>query len=134
MTLYVTWFQHCPIIKKAITDAPVHVHFDNIIKVWPEFSDISNTSKEQIEIQSKYKTYLDRQQDDIDDFKSDEQLILPNSIDYSKVGSLSNEVIEKLSIINPPTLGAAARISGVTPAAVVALLRHVKRNKNYKVF
>ena len=102
------------------------------MQVWPDFSNISNTSKEQIEIESKYRTYLERQQEDIDDFKNDEQLLLPNDIDYSKVGSLSNEVVEKLTTINPPTLGAASRISGVPPAAIIALLRHVKRNRNTK--
>ena len=109
-----------------------NINFENLIKVWPKLSNISNVSREQIEIESKYKSYLDRQQVDIDDFKKDEQLILPTDIDYSKVGSLSNEVVEKLTKINPPTLGAASRISGVTPAAVIALLRHVKRNRNLK--
>ena len=96
-------------------------------------SNFTNVSREQIEIESKYKSYLNRQHNDISDFKRDEQLALPNNIDYSKVGSLSNEVIEKLSKINPPTLGSAARISGVTPAAVIALLRHVKKNRNSTV-
>ena len=110
-----------------------NISFKNLINIWPEFSTISNISREQIEIESKYKGYLDKQQNDIDDFKKDEQLILPKDIDYSKVGSLSNEVIEKLSKINPPTLGSAARISGVTPAAIISLLRHVKRNRKSTV-
>ena len=110
-----------------------NINFEDLIKVWPDLSNISHASKEQIEIESKYRSYLERQQEDIDDFKKDEQLLLPNDIDYSKVGSLSNEVVEKLSTINPPTLGAASRISGVTPAAVIALLRHVKRKRNSKV-
>ena len=109
-----------------------NIKFENLIKVWPKLSNISNDSKQQIEIESQYKNYLDRQQDDIDDFKKDEQLILPTDIDYSKVDSLSNEVVEKLSKVNPPTLGTAARISGVTPAAIVPLLRFVKRGKNSK--
>ena len=109
-----------------------NIDFDNLIGVWPELSRISLNSREQIEIESKYKSYLIRQKDDIADFKKDEQLMLPNNLDYSKIGSLSNEVIEKLSKINPPTLGTAARISGVTPAAIVALLKHVKREKNSK--
>ncbi len=110
-----------------------NINFKKLIKVWPELSKVPVVSREQIEIESKYKHYLSRQQNDIADFKKDEQLFLPNNIDYTKVGSLSNEVVEKLSEINPPTLGAASRISGVTPAAVVALLRHVKRRKNSKV-
>jgi len=60
-------------------------------------------------------------------------LMLPEDLDYSKVGSLSNEVRSKLELARPSTLGAASRIPGVTPAAVVALLRHVKKpNKNGK--
>ena len=109
-----------------------NIDFDKLIGVWPELSRIPSNSREQIEIESKYKSYLIRQKDDIADFKKDEQLILPNNLDYSKIGSLSNEIIEKLSKINPPTLGAASRVSGVTPAAVIALLRHVKRRKNSK--
>ena len=109
------------------------INFEKIIRVWPELSDFSNDSKEQIEIESKYQSYLARQQDDIVDFKNDEKLIIPNNIDYSKVGSLSNEAVDKLSQINPPTLGAASRIPGITPAAIIALLRHVKRKKNFKV-
>ena len=66
-------------------------------------------------------------------FVKDEELLIPKNINYKKIGSLSNEVVEKLSLIKPPTLGAASRISGVTPAAVIALLRHVKRKKNEKV-
>ena len=109
-----------------------NINFEDLIKVWPDLSNISHTSKEQIEIESKYRSYLERQQEDIDAFKNDEQLLLPNDIDYSKVGSLSNEVVEKLSMINPPTLGAASRISGVTPAALVVLLKYVKRQNNMK--
>ena len=109
-----------------------NVTFESLLKIWPDLSTISALSREQIEIESKYKGYLDRQQVDISDFKKDEQLVLPRNIDFSKIGSLSNEVVEKLSTINPPTLGAASRISGVTPAAIVALLRYVKRNKNIR--
>jgi len=108
------------------------ISFNDLERVWPDLSNISLSSREQIEIESKYKAYLDRQKDDIKDFKKDEQLILPKNLNYSSITSLSNEVVEKLTSINPPTLGAAARISGVTPAAVITLLRYVKRNKNSK--
>ena len=87
---------------------------------------------EQIEIESQYTGYLDRQREDISDFKKEESLILPTELDYNSVGSLSNEIIEKLSAAQPPTLGAASRISGVTPAAIIALLRFVKKQKNSK--
>ena len=93
---------------------------------------IDKESREQIIIESQYAGYLKRQRDDIDDFKKDEELILPHNLDYKYVGSLSNEIVEKLSLIKPPTLGAASRISGITPAAIIALLRHVRRQKNHK--
>ena len=57
---------------------------------------------------------------------------IPKIIDYKKVGSLSNEIIEKLTKIKPPNLGAASRISGVTPAAIIAIMRYIKKNKNKK--
>ena len=69
---------------------------------------------------------------DIKDFEKEEKLTIPKSTNYKLVGSLSNEIIEKLSKIKPPTLGAASRISGVTPAAIIALLRYIKKNKNKK--
>ena len=96
-----------------------------------DLKDITKSSREQFEIDSKYKVYLERQKADIENFKSDESLSLPKKLDYSKIGSLSNEVVEKLSLIRPTTIGAASRISGVTPAAIIALLRFVK-NKNNK--
>ena len=90
---------------------------------------IKRESREQIIIESQYAGYLKRQKEDITAFIKDEELVIPQNINYKKIGSLSNEVVEKLSLIKPPTLGAALRISGVTPAAVIALLRHVKRKK-----
>ena len=110
-----------------------NICFDDIIKIWPEMSLIDQDSREQIEIESHYSGYLKRQRDDISAFKKDEKLVLPANTDYKNVGSLSNEIVEKLSLIKPPTLGAASRISGVTPAAIIALLKHVKRHKNNKV-
>tara|TARA_B100001750_G_scaffold161119_1_gene129961 strand:+ start:113 stop:1198 length:1086 start_codon:yes stop_codon:yes gene_type:complete len=107
--------------------------FNDIIKIWPEMDSIDQDSREQIEIESQYAGYLKRQKDDISAFKKDEELILPTNIDYKKVGSLSNEIVEKLSLIKPPTLGAASRISGITPAAIITLLKHVKRQKSHKV-
>ena len=91
-----------------------------------------NKLLEQIEIESQYAGYLDRQRDDISDFKKEENLLLPKNINYKEIGSLSNVIVEKLSIVQPTTLGAASRISGVTPAAIIALLRFVKKQKNIK--
>lgn len=109
-----------------------NITFKDICKIWPEVKNLKNDIVEQIEIESQYSGYLDRQRDDINDFKKEEKLLLPTNLDYSLVGSLSNEVVEKLSAAQPPTLGAASRISGITPAAIIALLRFVKKQRNTK--
>ena len=109
-----------------------NITFSDIKEIWPETKLINQEAQEQIEIESQYSGYLDRQRDDIMDFKKEEGLFLPKEIDYAAVGSLSNEIIEKLTAAQPPTLGAASRISGITPAAIIALLRFVKKKKNNK--
>ena len=101
-------------------------------KILPDLSLLDKEVIEQIEIEAKYSGYLERQRADILDFQKDERLKIPNKINYKEVGSLSNEIIEKLSKIKPKTLGAASRVSGVTPAAIVAILRYIKKNKNKK--
>ncbi|MCH9697369.1 MAG: tRNA uridine-5-carboxymethylaminomethyl(34) synthesis enzyme MnmG [Gammaproteobacteria bacterium] len=82
---------------------------------------------EQVEIQAKYAGYIDRQQQEIGKTKRYESLKLPDNIDYSLVGGLSSEVREKLHKQQPETLGQAARIPGITPAAVSLLLIHLKK-------
>ena len=98
-------------------------------KVWPELRSIPGEIAEQIEIEGLYAAYLERQEADIEAFRRDEQLALPRALDYDAIGGLSSEVRQKLASAQPETLGAASRISGVTPAALVALLRHVKRGE-----
>ena len=110
-----------------------NIFFSDINRIWPETKSITKDVVEQIEIESQYLGYLDRQRDDINDFKKEERLLLPKDLNYNSVGSLSNEIVEKLSAIRPPTLGAASRVSGVTPAAIIALLRFVKKQKKLKV-
>jgi tRNA uridine 5-carboxymethylaminomethyl modification enzyme len=83
--------------------------------------------REQIEIDAAYAGYLDRQQADVDAFRRDEALRLPADLDYGAVGGLSNEIRDKLTTVRPLTLGQAARIEGVTPGALTALLAHVRR-------
>ena len=101
-------------------------------KILPELNNLNKDVIEQLEIEAKYSGYLNRQRADILDFKKEENLKIPKNINYSYVGSLSNEIIEKLSKIKPPTLGAASRVSGVTPAAIISILRYIKKNKNKK--
>jgi tRNA uridine 5-carboxymethylaminomethyl modification enzyme len=96
-------------------------------KIVPEVKSLRPDVAEQLEIEARYRGYLERQEADIRAFRRDETLALPTELDYDTVGSLSAEVRQKLKAVRPPTLGAAGRISGVTPAALVALLRHVRR-------
>lgn len=103
------------------------VEFDQIAGIWPELNDIPKDIIEQLVIDATYSGYLVRQEADIIAFRKDENLLLPTNLDYSSIGGLSNEVQEKLNGAKPATLGAAARISGITPAALTALLRYVKR-------
>ncbi len=103
------------------------IDFAVLKKIWPALENISPDIAEQVEIDARYAGYIQRQEADIKAFRRDEALSLPHDLDYKMVGSLSNEMCVKLSKFRPETLGAAARIPGVTPAALVALLRHVKR-------
>ncbi len=103
------------------------IGWSDILKVWPQLSVIPADIREQITIDSLYAGYMNRQDADIHAFRKDEALMLPETLDYNHVGSLSNEVRERLELNRPKTLGAASRIPGVTPAAVIALLRHVKK-------
>ncbi len=76
---------------------------------------------------SRQCEYLDRQAADIRAFRRDESLQLPAGLDYAAIGSLSNEIRDKLTAVRPLTLGQAARIEGVTPGALTALLAHARR-------
>ncbi len=101
-----------------------------LAEIWPVLGEFRPEIAEQIEIDCRYAAYITRQQADIDAFRRDEALKLPADLDYSQVGSLSNEVRQKLAQAQPATLGAAGRIPGVTPAAVMALLKYVKRDRS----
>jgi tRNA uridine 5-carboxymethylaminomethyl modification enzyme len=83
--------------------------------------------RQQAEVNGKYAGYLSRQQQEIDKAVKHEQTLLPESIDYSQVRGLSNEVCQKLEDHRPATIGQAGRISGLTPAAISLLLVHLKR-------
>ena len=95
--------------------------------VWPELGSLGPEIAEQVEIDARYSGYLERQERDIAAFRRDEALLLPADLDYSTVGNLSREICDKLAVARPATLGAAARISGVTPVALGALLKYVRR-------
>ena len=103
------------------------IGWDRLVSLWPELGSVRSDIAEQLTIDGRYNGYLARQRQDIAAYRSDEALLLPPDLDYGAVGSLSNEVRQKLQAHKPATLGQAARISGVTPAALVALLKYVRR-------
>jgi tRNA uridine 5-carboxymethylaminomethyl modification enzyme len=84
---------------------------------------------QQLEIQAKYAGYITRQSEEISKQRKHENTSLPENMDYTAVHGLSNEVLQKLNAHRPVTLGQAARISGVTPAAISLLMVHLKRKK-----
>jgi tRNA uridine 5-carboxymethylaminomethyl modification enzyme len=103
------------------------IGFDDLARLWPAIAGWAPEVREQIEIDAAYAGYLGRQDADVEAFRRDEQLLLPAELDYARVGGLSNEARERLAAVRPATLGQAARIEGVTPGALTALLAHVRR-------
>jgi tRNA uridine 5-carboxymethylaminomethyl modification enzyme len=100
---------------------------ERLRSLFAELPEVRADIAQQLEIEGRYKGYIERQTADIHAFRKDEALVFPANLDFALVGGLSTEVRLKLQSVRPATLGAAARIPGVTPAALTALLRHVQR-------
>jgi tRNA uridine 5-carboxymethylaminomethyl modification enzyme len=100
----------------------------DLAKIWPRFAGLPPKIAEQVEIDAKYDVYLSRQAADIAAYRRDESLELPDGLDYSQLSGLSNEVRQKLNAMRPRTIGQAARMDGITPAALTLLVAHLKRN------
>ena len=109
------------------------VNFSKLRQIWKEIPSASVKEEEQILISAHYSGYLEKQEADILAFRRDENLIIPNSIDYNKLSGLSNEVKAKFKLIRPKTMGQALRIDGITPAAVYILLSYVKKAFKRKI-
>jgi tRNA uridine 5-carboxymethylaminomethyl modification enzyme len=103
------------------------VNMSKIREIWNDIPFFSKEIDEQVEINAHYRGYLKKQKADILAFKRDENLIIPDKINYDLLSGLSNEVKTKFKKIKPKTMGQALRIDGITPAAVYILLSHVKR-------
>jgi len=103
------------------------VNMGKIREIWSNIPFFSKEIDEQVEINAHYSGYLKKQKADILAFKRDENLIIPDKINYDLLSGLSNEVKAKFKQIKPKTMGQALRIDGITPAAVYILLSHVKR-------
>ena len=100
---------------------------ESLVGLWPELTGLSSSLAERLQIEALYSGYVRRQEADVAAFRRDESLVLPDDLDYSRIGGLSREARDKLAKARPRTLGQAGRIPGVTPAALVALLRFVRR-------
>jgi len=103
------------------------VNMPKIRVIWPQIPNISKEIDDQIEINAHYRGYLTKQNADILAFKRDENLKIPDNVNYDDLSGLSNEVKSKFKQIKPRTMGQALRIDGITPAAAYILLSHVKR-------
>ena len=102
------------------------MNVERLASFWPELGALTPAVAEQVEIEARYAGYLARQEADVRAFRKDEALKIPADLDFRSIPSLSNEVRDKLAAARPATLGAAGRIPGVTPAALLVLLRHLR--------
>jgi tRNA uridine 5-carboxymethylaminomethyl modification enzyme len=94
--------------------------------IWPELTGLPAMIAEQVEIDAKYAVYLDRQQADVDALRRDESIRIPNDFNYRALSGLSNEMRQKFEAVRPSSIGQAARIDGVTPAALVLILAQIR--------
>ena len=104
-----------------------NVNMAKIRQIFSGIPDYGMSIDNQVEIDAHYMGYLQRQSKDISSFKKDESVVIPDSINYDSLSGLSNEIKSKLIKVKPKTLGQAIRIDGVTPAAIIILLSHIKK-------
>ena len=106
------------------------INFEKIIKIWPEIAEkIELKTQNQIAIDASYSPYLKRQEQDIKIFQQEENMKIPLEIDYADIQSLSAETREKLTKYKPATISAAAKIPGITPASIMAVMIFLKKSK-----
>ena len=103
------------------------IDMNRLMQIWPEFGNFSDGIRRQLEIESLYQVYMERQNSDIETFRKDEALAIPTALRFEDINGLSNELKQKLTKIRPSTLGQASRIDGMTPAALTLVLAHSKR-------
>ncbi len=104
------------------------IGWNELTKAWPELSAVSPQVQERLETDATYAVYLDRQQADIAAYRRDEGIVLEEGLDFQDLPGLSNEIKAKLDLVRPKTLGQAARIEGITPAALTLLAAHAKKS------
>ncbi len=105
---------------------------EQLQSVFQELNQFSDAALEQAEIAIKYEGYIQRQLEQVEKFKDQEDVLLPDTLDYKDVPSLSAEVVEKLNKIKPLSIGQASRIQGITPAAIAVINIFIRKNKDVK--
>ena len=98
-----------------------------LLRVAPELGRVSRARLDEAMQDHRYAPYVERQHSEIARLRADEAVLLPLALDYARIPGLSNEMVERLSLARPATLGAAARMRGITPAALAAILVHARR-------
>ncbi|MCC6949361.1 MAG: tRNA uridine-5-carboxymethylaminomethyl(34) synthesis enzyme MnmG [Bradyrhizobiaceae bacterium] len=104
-----------------------HLGIADIAKIWPGAAALDAKIAAQLETDAKYEVYLERQAQDVERFRRDEALALPDDLDYQAIPGLSMELRQKLGLVRPRTLGQADRIDGMTPAALALVALHARR-------
>ncbi|UWI83211.1 tRNA uridine-5-carboxymethylaminomethyl(34) synthesis enzyme MnmG [Wolbachia endosymbiont of Howardula sp.] len=117
-------------VKKTALDLLSYSNINwNILQtIWPKLSSKYHNIRNLIEIEAKYKPYLIRQAADIKFLKQEINTCIPIHLDYSKIVGLSREIVDKLQILKPSTIGIAQQVEGVTPAAIVSILIYLKNH------
>ncbi len=95
--------------------------------VWPELAAIPAATAERLQVDARYAVYMDRQEASILAFKKDEAVAIPATLDFAAISGLSNEIRQKLERHRPATLAQASRIDGMTPAALMLVLAHIRK-------
>jgi tRNA uridine 5-carboxymethylaminomethyl modification enzyme len=103
-----------------------HVHWADLVRVWPDLGAVPADIAEQVETDAKYAVYLDRQANDVAAYRRDETLELPAGLDYGEIPGLSTELRQKLDSIRPRTIGQAGRVDGMTPVALTLLAARIR--------
>ena len=101
--------------------------FHKLAKVWRELEEVPLGVVRELEIEARYSRYLDKQSAEIASYRKEEKLVLPDDLDLSDISGMSNEVRAVIETSRPRTLGAAARLPGMTPAALSILMRRARR-------
>ncbi|EFG2587081.1 tRNA uridine-5-carboxymethylaminomethyl(34) synthesis enzyme MnmG, partial [Escherichia coli] len=112
--------------RRSAFELLANIDFEQLFARWPELSAFDKSTRERVETDARYAVYLDRQDADIDQLRREESRLIPVDLDFSQVAGLSNELKQKISQRQPRSLADAQRIDGMTPAALVLILSHIR--------